>query len=299
MWDRHLRRHWRLVSQSLGVFDLDLLAVDDDIPLAKNSDFESGGNVDMVANEVEVAGLGRGVASWPGRIKRWAVSLVIVGYLGSLGYGIVCHTLNFNTGSHPAMYFVVWDMFCGWSAYANRVHIIGQGEDNKYYSLAPGPWTEFTPFGSLARHHYDPFLNHAGQLAKNCLDHTSAKPMKRILVVEEYWAKKYNLPDSVWNYCFDEPRERYSYFQVRQILAPCGTSVRRFPSWLARQGDLAISAQTLVSQPGSARSGLSPELRATMRPFDGLRASRLIPMAGVNSSSSFPVADPERVPSAQ
>ena len=82
----------------------------------------------------------RGLA-WLGAIKRWAVSLVIVGYLGSLGYGIVCHTLNFNTTSHPGMYFVVWDMFCGWSAYANRLHIIGEGEDNKYYELAPGPWT--------------------------------------------------------------------------------------------------------------------------------------------------------------
>ena len=134
MGDRQLRRHCRLVSQSLGESHLDLLAVDDDIPPTKNSDFESGGNVDMVANEVEVAGLRRGVASWLGRIKRWAVSLVIVGYLSSLGYGIVCHTLNFNTASHPAMYFVVWDMFCGWSAYANRVHIIGEGEDNKYYA---------------------------------------------------------------------------------------------------------------------------------------------------------------------
>ena len=61
----------------------------------------------MGANDVD-----SGARGWLGRIKLWAVSMVIVSYLGSLGYGIVCHTLNFNTASHPAMYFVVWDMFC-------------------------------------------------------------------------------------------------------------------------------------------------------------------------------------------
>ena len=151
----------------------------------------------MGANDVD-----SGARGWLGRIKLWAVSMVIVSYLGSLGYGIVCHTLNFNTASHPAMYFVVWDMFCGWSAYANRLHIIGEGEDGKYYELAPGPWTKFTPFGDLTRHHYDPFLNHSSDIVRNCLKHTRAKPMRRLLVIEEYWAKKYNLPDSVWTHFF-------------------------------------------------------------------------------------------------
>lgn len=240
-----------------------------------------------------------GVLAWLGAIKRWAVSLVIVGYLGSLGYGIVCHTLNFNTTSHPGMYFVVWDMFCGWSAYANRLHIIGEGEDNKYYELAPGPWTEFTPFGDLARHHYDPFLNHSSRLVQNCLEHTRAKPMRRILVIEEYWAKKYNLPDSVWSHFFDEPREKHSYFQVRQVMAPCGTVVRRFPSWLSRQNSLVVSARPLPAHPDSGSSRVSRELRATMRPFDGLSPSRVPALTRTQSQSLFPAADPERAPLAQ
>jgi len=237
--------------------------------------------------------------AWLSAIKRWAVSLVIVSYLGSLGYGIVCHTLNFNTASHPGMYFVVWDMFCGWSAYANRLHIIGEGEDNKYYQLAPGPWTEFTPYGDLARHHYDPFLNHSSRLVQNCLEHTRAKPMRRILVIEEYWAKKYNLPDSVWTHFFDEPRVKHSYFQVRQVMAPCGTTVRRFPSWLSRQSNLVVSAQPLPFHPDSGTAGVSRELRATMRPFDSLRSTRVPTMTRVRSQSMFPAADPERAPLAQ
>jgi len=240
-----------------------------------------------------------GALAWLGAIKRWAVSLVIVCYLGSLGYGIVCHTLNFNTASHPGMYFVVWDMFCGWSAYATRLHIVGEGEDNKYYELAPGPWTEFTPYGDLARHHYDPFLNHTSRLVQNCLEHTRAKPMRRILVIEEYWAKKYNLPDSVWDHFFDEPRQKYSYFQVRQVLAPCGTTVRRFPSWLSRQSNLAVSVRPLPTHPDSGTASVSRELRATMRPFDGLGSGRLPRMGAGGTRSSFPSADPERAPLAQ
>jgi hypothetical protein len=248
----------------------------------------------MGANDVD-----SGARGWLGRIRLWAVSMVIVSYLGSLGYGIVCHTLNFNTASHPAMYFVVWDMFCGWSAYANRLHIIGEGEDGKYYELAPGPWTKFTPFGDLTRHHYDPFLNHSSDIVRNCLEHTRAKPMRRLLVIEEYWAKKYNLPDSVWTHFFDEPRQKHSYFQLRQVMAPCGTVVRRFPSWLDRQNQLVVSAQPLPSHPDSNSAGLSSEIRSTMRPLDG-RASGLIPsLSGGSSPSLFPPADFERAPLAQ
>ena len=202
-------------------------------------------------------------------MKRYAAIATIVVYLGALGWGVVSHTLSLGNVSHPAMYYVVWDMFCGWSAYANRLHIIGEGEDGKYYELAPGPWTKFTPFGDLSRHHYDPFLNHSSEIVRNCLKHTRAKPMRRMLVIEEYWAKKYNLPDSVWTHFFDETRQKYSYFQLRQVMAPCGTIVRRFPSWLDRQGQLVVSAQPLQSHPNSSSVGLSSELRATMRPLDG------------------------------
>ncbi len=253
----------------------------------------------MGANDTGGVAVSRGGMAWIGTIKRWAVSLVIVSYLGSLGYGIVCHTLNFNTAAHPGMYFVVWDMFCGWSAYANRLHIVGEGEDNRFYQLAPGPWTDFTPYGDLARHQYDPFLNHSSRLVQNCLEHTRAQPMRRILVIEEYWAKKYNLPDSVWAHFFDEPRKKYSYFQLRMVMAPCGTPVRRFPSWLDRQSQLAVSARSLPSHPDSSTPGLSSELRATMRPFDGLSPGQLPKLKASSSPSLFPAADPERAPLAQ
>ena len=111
----------------------------------------------MGANDTGGVAVSRGGMAWIGTIKRWAVSLVIVSYLGSLGYGIVCHTLNFNTASHPGMYFVVWDMFCGWSAYANRLHIVGEGEDRwaKLRKLSRrgfrGPWQQSNEACSYTR----------------------------------------------------------------------------------------------------------------------------------------------------
>jgi len=184
-------------------------------------------------------------------MKRLLASVVIAAYLGSLGYGIVCHTLNFNTASHPAMYFVVWDMFCGWSAYANRLHIIGEGESGRYYRLAPGPWDDFHPYGNLSRHEYDAFLSHAGRLSVNCLKQTRHEPMRRVFVVEESWAKKYNLPDDIWSQFFDEPKQRHSYFRIRRVMAPCGRITGVQSAWIAKQQLLVVSARSM--QPARTR----------------------------------------------
>ena len=43
----------------------------------------------MGATDTGGVAVSRGGMAWIGTIKRWAVSLVIVSYLGSLGYGIV------------------------------------------------------------------------------------------------------------------------------------------------------------------------------------------------------------------
>ncbi|GAF86661.1 unnamed protein product, partial [marine sediment metagenome] len=73
-------------------------------------------------------------------MKRWLTHLLIVTYLGTLFAGVACHALELGVQSHPGMYMIVWDMFCGWSSYAGRIEVIGEGESGKYYQLAPGPW---------------------------------------------------------------------------------------------------------------------------------------------------------------
>jgi hypothetical protein len=168
-------------------------------------------------------------------MKRWLTHLTISAYLGVLTWGVFSHTVGYKNMSHPGMYFIVWDMFCGWAAYEHRVHIVGEGESGAYYDLAPGPWGEFRPFGRLGRHNYDSFGSHAARQALNCLKHTDHEPILRIYLVEECWPKKFNLPDEVWYQQYEEPKEKYSYFHVRAVIAPDGATLQASQTFLAHQ----------------------------------------------------------------
>jgi hypothetical protein len=174
-------------------------------------------------------------------MKKWIASLFICTYLGSLSWGIMSHTIGYGTGSHPAMYYVVWDMFCGWSSYSSRMIIIGEGESGKYYELSPGPWGDFQPFGPTGRQHYDGDGSHAPKLALNVLRHTQHEPITRIFVVEQMWAKKFNLPDHLWSQRFDEPKNVYKYHHVRHVFTPDGRVVQSFPSWFNQQYAFAVA----------------------------------------------------------
>lgn len=145
-------------------------------------------------------------------MKRWFSKLTIGVYLSALAIGIACHTLNFCAGAHPVMYYFVWDMFCGWSSHEIRYHVIGEGESGTCYELAPGPWTRFMPYGDLDRMHYDVLGNSHRKMALNALMRTDHEPMRRVVMLEEVWPKKYNLSDRIWAMRFDEPKEPMSYF---------------------------------------------------------------------------------------
>jgi hypothetical protein len=174
-------------------------------------------------------------------MKRWLAAGTIAAYLSVMFYGVAAHALNYKPNSHPTMYFIVWDMFCGWSAFSNRTHVIGQGESGRYYQLSPPPWGEFKPFGDLGRQHYDPFTNHTADLALNTLRYTQHEPIQQIYVVEEIWAKKFNLPDDLWNRRYPEPKQPYSYFHLRQVLSGKGREIRRNPGWFAWQTQQAVN----------------------------------------------------------
>jgi len=174
-------------------------------------------------------------------MKKWFTHATIAVYLAALSWGIVSHAVSYGTGSHPVMYYLVWDMFCGWSSYSNRTVIIGQGESGRYYELAPGPWGEFRPFGKIGRRHYDSLGIHSPKLALNALRQTRHEPITRIIVVEECWAKQYNLPEELWAQRHEEPKDVYKYHQVRHIFTPDGAIVRSFPTWLNLQYSMAVS----------------------------------------------------------
>jgi hypothetical protein len=158
-------------------------------------------------------------------------ALFIAAYLFALAYGLAAHAIGYKTYQHLGMYFVVWDMYCGWAGWETRTHLVGEGESGTYYDLDPGPFEEIKLFGDLGRRHYDSTGLHYLTLAKNTVAHTEHEPIVRYLVVEEAWAKKYNLPERFWNQRFDEPKEFRSYHRIRCAYDGDGQVVASNLSW--------------------------------------------------------------------
>ncbi len=173
-------------------------------------------------------------------MRRWLTSGFIAIYLGFLAWGICSHALKFHTFSHPVMYYCVWDMFCGWQAYETRHHVVAEGESGQIYELSPPPWSEFAPYGDLSRTNYDTLGHSYRRVALNTLKYTRHEPIRRILVVEECWQKKYNLPDHLWAMRFDEPKDPKSYFWLRGSMAPDGELLYGATEFMNHAMSLAI-----------------------------------------------------------
>jgi hypothetical protein len=181
-------------------------------------------------------------------MKRKLAIGMIVCYLGALSFGVVAHALQYRQSSHPGMYFIVWDMFCGWAGYETRLHIIGEGESGRYYELAPGPWKEIRPYGDLARHHYDSYASHTLAIARNTLNHTAHEPIQRVFVVEENWAKKFNLPDELWQARYPDEKNFHSYYHLRQTYSTDGKLLASQASWFDYQANLALNDNPRLAQ---------------------------------------------------
>jgi len=197
-------------------------------------------------------------------MQRWLSTLFIGGYLAAMGAGILGHTLKVGTTSHPTFYFFVWDMFCGWSSHEIRYHLIAEGESGQYYDAAPGPWGGFKPFSDLPRHHYDALGNSLYRMADNTLRHTDHEPIRRILVIEETWNKKYNLPDALWRMRFDEPKVPHSYFWHSAEYSPDGQLTIGNGNFLTHEAQRMISDNPRLIADSQRRRpilAIAPEMR--------------------------------------
>lgn len=215
-------------------------------------------------------------------MKRWLIHLTIFSYLSCLAWGIFSHATFTKTNSSPAMYYIVWDMFCGWNAYSTRNHVIAQGESGKYYRLTPGPWREYQPYGYQERTHYDPVGIYTRKMALNTLKHTQHEPITRIFLIEESWAKKYNMPEKYWAAKYDEPKDEHRYCHAWQILDGDGTILQQSGKWISQQTQLSILS--------------NPQLRMDSirnRPFIAVKSQS---NAGYTSTGSplFPIQSPTR-----
>lgn len=177
-------------------------------------------------------------------MRRVMACGVIGTYLLMLVFGLFSHALGYKSSDHVGMYFLVWDMYCGWCGYEVRHHIIAQGESGQYYELTPPPWGEFVAFGSAGRHDYDCSTSFTGTLTAHILDHTDHEPIHEVILVEEAWSKKYNLPDSIYQSRYEAPPVKRSYFRPRLVLSSDGTIRERYLDWTGW-----LAHQALVDNP--------------------------------------------------
>lgn len=172
-------------------------------------------------------------------MKRWMSHATIAAYLGALLIGLVSHAIMYRSHEHPLMYAIVWDMYCGWSAFESRYHVVAETYDGRHYQVLPAPWGEFHPYQGPSRRNYDAQVRFLPRMADLVLKHTEHEPVRRVIVVEEAWSKKFNLPDSLWTRRHEGPKDQHSYFHVRAVASQDSELVTRtgeFATVLANQG---------------------------------------------------------------
>lgn len=167
------------------------------------------------------------------RTRKLAAALVIAAYVGALGFGVVAHALKVGI-NYTASYFVVWDMFCGWSAYDQQTHLIAETTDGKFLDLSE-PWGEFQPFGRVARVQYDLTNQVITRQIPHVLDRTQHDDVNRVFVVQEIWPKQYNMPRRIWDRYYSDPPDKLSYHHVRAICHPNGKPISVWPDWVVQQ----------------------------------------------------------------
>ena len=214
-------------------------------------------------------------------MKRWCAIGFITTYLMILFYGLIAGTLHYKHRDHMGMYFIVWDMFCGWDCYESRRHLVAEGESGQFYDCTP-PWSQLNPYLEGPRHHYDIWGHYNGRVAENTLRHTDHEPIRQIIMVEEMWNKKYNMPEYVWSKKFDDPKQKNSYYYVRAIFDAKGSMTRQHYDWPSH-----LAYRALMNNPR-----LKEDI-ARSRPFmeSALGTSKIQPAAYIvppnSSSSSF------------
>ncbi len=192
-------------------------------------------------------------------MKRCAAGMVIATYLAVLGFGLVSHTIGYKSTDHVGMYFLIWDMYCGWGGYEVREHMIAEGVSGQYYELTPVPWGEFVPFGSAPRSSYDGTASFTGAIAKHVLAHTDHEEIAQVILVEEAWSKKYNLPEPLWAQLYEQPKEPRSYYRTRVVVSPEGEYLQRYLDWSGWLSYVAITDNPRLQQKMAERPFLTTE----------------------------------------
>ena len=179
---------------------------------------------------------------------RLLTNLGIAAYLGALSLGIVVHALNLPGKVTLPGYFVVWDMFCAWTGYESRIHVIAEGESGTHYDLLAGQTGSPHLHGSLHRINYDYDGTCGPAVAKLAAACTSHEPLTQITIVEEVWSKQLNLSDAAYERYHGCPKQPRSYRSVRTVLRPDGSIAASQPPWFRLQQQAAVMANPVLAE---------------------------------------------------
>lgn len=195
------------------------------------------------------------------KARKLIVALFICGYLGSLSWGVAAHALKVGLCGNTLSYFVVWDMFCGWSAWDQRTHFVAEGASGQFYEVKE-PWGAFEPFGNVGRIHYDHTNHLLTRHVDHILSHTKHEPISRVYAVQEVWPKQYNLPPDLYQRYFHRINDRQSYFHVRAVCSERGTPLQINPSWLDQQYLLSLYDNPRIRQQSQQATSMFSTLYA-------------------------------------
>ncbi len=189
------------------------------------------------------------------RWKKIGACAFIAAWACCMGAGIVGHALRVGICGNTLSYFVVWDMFCGWSAWDQETHIIAEGSSGKYYEVKE-PWGEFRPFGHRGRIQYDHTNHMLSRHVENILSHTDHERIDRVFIVQEVWPKQYNLPPKLYSEYFEQEQDKVSYFNLRAVCAANGQPVQSYQDWFARQRMASTFDNPRIRQQASSSTSM-------------------------------------------
>jgi hypothetical protein len=159
---------------------------------------------------------------FPRRIGRAGVLLFCAAYLLATAWFAVRHVLG-DSLSHPAAYFFTWDMFPGYATETSRRMVVGHTRDGRFVKLLPDNLHRFR-WGindDVSRIDIDRNPRNLERAIERSLgeynrDHAKS-PVKSVLVVEQYWPSRFNLPDDLYRETYGEPNPHRWYWRFLEV----------------------------------------------------------------------------------
>ncbi len=151
--------------------------------------------------------------------RRGGILAVVIGYIAVSVYFAVHHMMG-DPLSHSSAYFFTWNMFPGYTTETSRRMVVGVTAEGRYIQILPAANHHFR-WGinnEVARIDVDRRLENLKPEIEKSLRRFLAEhpddPVMLLLIVEQYWPSKYNLPDDLYEATFGKPNLHPRYWRV-------------------------------------------------------------------------------------